>query len=141
MHSPINLHRHKVEGVFVQLDPTGKHKGTYSQPALLEGLGMIPHFITEAINSLKTQIMAGYGFPCDSMEGRVNDGIYYSSFQEDEPLVSYGKIFRIEKTMLDVNLLCQRDYAQGALESVEVFPYGIVCFTDADGNQTITRMD
>jgi len=117
------------------LDPT-KQYTSVSERDLLEACGLIPIFTEDEEGTLKERLEAGYGAFFRRWDSAgftlTKDGIYEYDDQDgddeykDPPLFPYITISWA---------------GSSSKEKAHIYPYGIVCLTDDDGNKFMTRMD
>ncbi|WP_281188837.1 hypothetical protein [Vibrio harveyi] len=128
--------------VLFVFNPTGE-LNSLSQDEILSHVGIIPSFITTRHEQLESQVLHAYGFPRSPMKGTAKDGVYSSEFADDPDLHAYAKIVKLSAEgalmleFFDVHTVI----AKYAVETLDVFPYGICVFTKSDNTQKTYRLD
>ncbi|ENI4487335.1 hypothetical protein ABXZ88_003207 [Vibrio fluvialis] len=110
-------------GLVIELDPSDHYKNT-SEEVLMEGAGLLPHFVTNSEQPLREQLEAGYGYPVSITSGDeftvAANGAY--QYPDDPTLYPYVKM-----SLGD--------------EHVFIYPYSIVTFFKGGELLGYGRMD
>ncbi|MDN3661111.1 hypothetical protein [Vibrio agarivorans] len=123
--------------MFCKFDPTAQY-ADWSLEQLQASFGILVTFINNATQSLQEQLEHGYSFPTSELGGRTENGVYFSQYDDDEPLHAMLQIYKLPSEVVESGDVSD---TSKATDMLEFFPYAIACFTDADGNQSTRRFD